>query len=76
MNVMVAAVALVALLALIASVALIGPRRLSVAQFAMLYVTRFRAGIGGIRLLPEHVIAVIMLVSAVITGRLDQWLKR
>jgi hypothetical protein len=67
-----ALVVVIAAVALVTCIAPIGPRRLSVVQFASLYVTRFRSGFAGVRLLPEHVVALIMLVSAALTGRLGE----
>jgi len=63
-------VALMGAFAIAVCLAPIGPRRLSTVQFAAVYVTRYRAGFGPFRLLPEQLVAVVMLVSAVVTGQL------
>lgn len=68
-------IAIAACVALTLCVAPIGPRRLSVVQVASLYVTRFRGGIGGVRLLPEHAVALTLVVSAIVTGRLQELVR-
>jgi hypothetical protein len=66
--------ALIGGLAVVACLAVLGPRKLASLQIASVYVTRFRADVVGFRVLPEQLVASTMLVSAVLTGRVNDLL--